>query len=191
MKKVGTIKLHSKRLVLRALKNDDLDLYCIYHYLDNDTRVNKYMRPIHSGIGSNSKLYLQLVTSRYEEPYFFTWGITLKESDIVIGTLEIYNVNKQAKQGEIGFRLAYEFWNHGYMSEALARVLEFAFKEVGFAMIIVHVNAKNIAAQKVASKQGFVHIHTYEEIQTNTNTSQILKYELSKHTWLECLINND
>ena len=181
MKKVGTIKLHSKRLVLRALKNDDLDLYCIYHYLDNDTRVNKYMRPIHSGIGSNSKLYLQLVTSRYEEPYFFTWGIVLENTDIVIGKIDIFNIDQEKCYGEIGFRLAYNYWNCGYMKEALGAVLDFVFNEVGFKTLCAYQDERNIASRKVLEYHGFKVKRSLDFLPSNSKHIQLNIFELTKN----------
>ncbi len=155
MNLTGTIELETNRLKLRRLRKDEQDIYYVYHYLDNDERVMSMVRPIMEPLGNNTELYLELTSKRYQDPTFYNWGIVLKETDIIIGTIEIFNVDKDHGYGEVGFRLAYNFWRCGYMSEALQRVIDFAFKEVGFTKLCAYHDEMNIGAQKVLEKVNF------------------------------------
>lgn len=58
-------------------------------------------------------------------------------------------------QSEIGYWLAEEFWGQGYASEAAARVLAFAFDELGIAQIVAGAFKENPASLAVLKKLGF------------------------------------
>lgn len=181
MKGLGTVELETKRLKLRKLKNNEEDLYYIYHYLDNDERVMRYVRALMEPLGNNTELYLELTVKRYQNPYFFTWGIVLENTDIVIGTIDIFNIDQEKCYGEIGFRLAYNFWNCGYMKEALGAVLDFVFNEVGFKTLCAYQDERNIASRKVLEYHGFKVKRSLDFLPSNSKHIQLNIFELTKN----------
>ena len=58
---------------------------------------------------------------------------------------------------EIGWRLARPFWGHGYASEAVSRVLAFAFRDLGLPELVSFTSTTNIRSQAVMSRIGMPH----------------------------------
>ena len=55
---------------------------------------------------------------------------------------------------EIGWRLAWRFWNKGYASEAARAVLAHAFGELGLREVVSFTTAANLASRRVMEKIG-------------------------------------
>jgi [ribosomal protein S5]-alanine N-acetyltransferase len=63
------------------------------------------------------------------------WGIILKESGTFIGTVGLNNLVKRMKRTEIGYEIHPNYWSNGYTSEAVKRVIDFCFQELGLHRI--------------------------------------------------------
>lgn len=55
---------------------------------------------------------------------------------------------------EIGWKLDREFWGHGYVTEAAARALDFAFAELGAPEVFAYVATENVRSRAVAERLG-------------------------------------
>ena len=58
---------------------------------------------------------------------------------------------------EIGWRLAYEHWGHGYVTEAARAVLDFAFDTLQFPEIVSFTAVGNVRSRAVMERLGFTH----------------------------------
>lgn len=58
-------------------------------------------------------------------------------------------------RANIGYDLEVNFWNNGYLTEALKAVIEFGFKKLEINRIEAEVMHGNIASEKVLAKVGF------------------------------------
>lgn len=58
------------------------------------------------------------------------------------------------RSGEVGYWIGKPYWNHGYASEALARLIDWALSEVGVEKIIGRVFAGNSPSSRVLEKVG-------------------------------------
>lgn len=56
---------------------------------------------------------------------------------------------------ELGYWLGEPWWGHGYMSEAVARVLDFAFDDLKLPRVIAGYFADNPASGRIQDKFGF------------------------------------
>ena len=59
----------------------------------------------------------------YEGGRGIRWGITLQNSDKLIGTCGFYNINKAWFSATLGYDLARPYWGKGIMTEALRAIL--------------------------------------------------------------------
>ena len=59
------------------------------------------------------------------------------------------------RKAEIGYWLGKSFWNKGYVSEALQRILQFGFEELHLNKIYASHFPHNPASGKVLQKNGF------------------------------------
>ncbi|WP_432355610.1 GNAT family N-acetyltransferase [Sporosarcina sp. A2] len=64
----------------------------------------------------------------YESKRGIRWGIVLKESRDLVGTVGLNNLNTHGKKAEIGFELHPLFWNQGITTEAVKEVVRYSFE---------------------------------------------------------------
>lgn len=57
---------------------------------------------------------------------------------------------------EIGYGLKEEYRHHGYMTEAVKAITEWALSQESVKQVEAETDAENIASQKVLSRSGFV-----------------------------------
>jgi ribosomal-protein-alanine N-acetyltransferase len=145
-------RIETSRLVLRDIKPSDAkDLFSFMS--DEETLQNNLMIP-HSKIAETDKL-IETVKKQYSKKREIRWGITLNDSDTIIGTIGYFNFYPQDFQAEIGVILAKQHWRGGLMTEALTAALTFGFKKMAFNRITVFIMPTNVAAIKLATKVGF------------------------------------
>ncbi len=112
------------------------------------------------------------------------WGITLKSSNIVIGTIGFNSwLTDRGMRGEIGYDLHQDYWRQGIMSEALKLVLTHGFQEMRLHRIEAMVDPDNVASASLLKKNGF----RYEGI--------LRDYEYFKDAYHSCacyaILSND
>ncbi len=78
------------------------------------------------------------------------YGIYLKNK--LVGRIDIINIDKESKSGEIDYWLSVKFVGKGYMPEALRMLEQEAFKRMGFNRVQIQTDTKNKASIRVAEK---------------------------------------
>jgi len=144
--------LTSERLLLRNLLEDDaLEIL----NLRSNELVTKYIdRPKMK----SEKEALAFIFNRKKdntENKFFYWGITVKSTKKLIGTICLWNISDDRKYAEIGYDLIPEYHHKGYMNEALINVIEFGFKEINFTTIEAFTSYKNKNSIKLLERINF------------------------------------
>jgi ribosomal-protein-alanine N-acetyltransferase len=125
-------KLTSSRLVLRALKT--IDISNIFA-LRSDAALRKYiLSPLHKNEQESLDFITRITNGNKKQKHYF-WGITLNNTDKLIGTICLWNFSKDKKTAEIGYDLFASQHNKGIMSEAIQTVLKFGFEEAHFQTI--------------------------------------------------------
>ena len=82
------------------------------------------------------------------------WGITQRNTDVVIGTVGLL-VEMTHATGGLGYDLARPYWRLGIMSEALAIIIRFGFRTVNLNRLQALVVPGNIASLKLLEKLNF------------------------------------
>lgn len=82
------------------------------------------------------------------------WGIVLKERGQLIGNIAVIEDKRKVKTKTLGYVLGEKFWNHGYMSEALIKVIDFLFETTDVNRIEAEHDTKNPNSGKVMAKAG-------------------------------------
>ncbi len=65
-------------------------------------------------------------------------------------------INPDHKRGMVGYWLGKAYWNQGYMSEALQRVMQYGFKERGLQKVYAECFVENRGSARVMEKSGMV-----------------------------------
>lgn len=83
----------------------------------------------------------------------WAWGLHLKDrsADGLIGVVEL---RREAKPDNRGFWLGRDFWGRGYMTEAVTRINDFAFDELGFETLIFSNALGNDRSRAVKTRTG-------------------------------------
>lgn len=123
----GTPELETDRLILRRLVSEDAE--DIFAYASDD-EVTPYMTWDTHQTVDDSRGFIDFILARYEQDAAGEWGIVLKDSGRLIGSMGFPWVDSKNKRGEIGYVLARPFWGQGLMPEAVDRLLKFAFEEM-------------------------------------------------------------
>jgi [ribosomal protein S5]-alanine N-acetyltransferase len=72
----------------------------------------------------------------------------------LIGTIDFGAIDDKHKFVEIAYVLSEEYWNQGITTEAVKKLIDFGFKELGLVRIQARCFEENIGSQKVMEKSG-------------------------------------
>ena len=81
-----------------------------------------------------------------------SWALALYDGT-VIGTIGL-RLTPPHRRRSAGYWLGTDYWNHGYMTEALAAVIAWAFDELRYVRVEAKCLARNPASGRVMEKAG-------------------------------------
>jgi RimJ/RimL family protein N-acetyltransferase/enterochelin esterase-like enzyme len=166
LKHKGTVALETERLILRRFKMDDLEE--IYHNCWSNPEVWKWSsyEPMDSidDVLILNNIFTDFWFSRYEKLEHYDWAVQLKSSDEIIGRLRGMHPNSRIRQIELAYELGQSWWNHGFMTEAVHRIIDFFINEVGFNRIYANHAHENMASGKVMQKCGMAYEGTARQM---------------------------
>ena len=165
MKHQGTKTLESERLILRRFAIDDAQ--AMYENWANDDEVTKFLTwPTPSDV-SVSKSVINSWLELYQKPEHYSWAIVLKEIDEPIGSIAAVEQRDDTKMVHIGYCIGRKWWNKGYTSEALNKLIHFFFEEVGVNRIESRYDLRNPNSGKVMHKCGLQYEGTMRQSDIN------------------------
>lgn len=138
------------RIVLRARAQDDLDALA---KLRNDLTLQEMLM---SQPRPNSADRVQdwlTGKSGRDDGVFFV--IAERDSDRVLGYVQVVNMNAQHGTGELGICIAPDSQGHGYGSSAMTLLEDYLQRVFSLRKLLLHVLADNEGAVKFYLKLGF------------------------------------
>lgn len=160
MNHLGTLKLETKRLVLRRFEKEDLEQ--IFQNCWSDFEVWKWTlyKPMHNikDVINIAEMFTDKWFGAYERPNRYSWAIQHKDSGEVIGRLFGMHPDDDLSQIELTYEIGKFWWNKGLMTEVVDEVIKFFFTLVGLNRIYSCHASDNPASGKVMQKCGM----TYE-----------------------------
>ena len=141
--------LYTERLTLRKMQRSDVS--DVYKYA-SDGRVTRYLlwNP-HLTLG-DTKRYLSYIERKYKKGEFYDWGIEYLGH--IVGTCGFTSFSIADNSAEIGYVLGSDFWGRGIAAEALKRVIEYGFCELGLNRIEGRFMSENERSLSVMKKCG-------------------------------------
>lgn len=152
MRNLGTKELKTERLVLRRIKIEDAQ--DMFERFASREECSRYFPWSAVTDLESYKNRVAVWVENYQDDLYFQWIIEWKETKDVIGIVNLHGVKEEEQSAETSYILAPDFWGKGVMTEALQRVLEFAFMEVGFNRVEADVFYGNEASERVLLKRG-------------------------------------
>ncbi len=147
--------LRTKRLVLREMK--PADSYDMYEYACRSD-VTKYLTWQPHPSRTYTREYLEFVLTKYREGEFYDWAIVWNaDGDMgqkMIGTCGFTSFNFDNNSAEVGYVINPLYRGRGIAPEALRRVIEFGFEELGLRRIEARYIVGNEVSRRVMEKAG-------------------------------------
>lgn len=145
--------LRTERLVLRELVAQDAPAL---FRMRSDERVMRHIPRQLAGTVIEAEELIATIAQGRSENNGITWGIVLKNTDDLIGTIGYYRLQKEHFRGEVGYMLHPDHWGRGYAGEALDAVVAHGFHVLGFHSIEAVTDPGNQASNRLLERQGFV-----------------------------------
>lgn len=138
---------------VRRLKRQDI------HSLQNnanDENISKFIPFIpHPYTLNNARKWINLTHRMARSNNAYHFGITLIETNEIIGMIGLKNINLLDLNAEIEYWVGSKYWKRGIASEALNLILKFAFNDLNLVRVYAFVPEKNIASIRLLDKFRF------------------------------------
>lgn len=160
MNHLGTKRLETERLILRRGAVEDAG--AMFRNWAGDPEVTKYLTwPTH-GSEDVSAMVLADWVKRWEAPDCYLWMIEWKESGEPIGSISVVEpIDERIQAAEVGYCIGRRWWHQGVVSEALKRVMDFLFDEVGVQRVAARHDPRNPHSGAVMRKCGMKYEGTH------------------------------
>jgi len=159
-------EIHTERLLLRKPRATDAPL--MFNAYAQDPTVTRYLmwRP-HANIAETRAVIDRFLTA-WESQEGFCWFLFTNDTDQMIGSIAARPENDGLN---LGFLLARPHWGNGYMPEAIAAVLEWAFTEPWVSRASAARDIENHSSARALEKAGFVRARILHEFSVHPNIS--------------------
>jgi ribosomal-protein-alanine N-acetyltransferase len=147
------MELETERLILREFQEGD---WQAMHEYASDPEVVRYMQWTPKTEEETREYVRRAIANQQEKPRRnYQFVLILKAEKRLIGACSIINVSSP-EDGEAGivYVLNRNFWNQGYMTEVVKRVIHFGFSELGLHRMYATLAPENVASACVLEKAG-------------------------------------
>jgi len=173
--------LTTERLILSRPVEGDMQH--IIHYLGSDKIYSENTANIPYPYKEADAEFLihEVVDKGFENETDFVFAIRNKEKGLIMGLIGIHHWDKANQKAEIGYWLGKEFWNKGYVTEAMTEVLAFGFKVLNLNKMFANFFPHNPASGRVMEKSGMRQEAVLrQEIYKNGKFLDFVRYSILK-----------
>jgi [ribosomal protein S5]-alanine N-acetyltransferase len=140
--------LTTERLTLRQLAIDDEQQIFI---LRSDSEINKYLDRQVSNTSDDARGFICKIT----ESGSLYWAITFSDKNLLVGTICLFGFSDENYKCEIGYELLTNFQGQGIMTEAMEKVIDYAFDTIKVKKIEAFLHRDNLSSIKLLEKFSF------------------------------------
>lgn len=152
---ITSLQLETNRLILRPIQPQDFDAFAA---MNADPRVMAFFPSTMTP--EETRASMERIEKQKTQYGFERLAITLKEDNKFIGfvgILALESIFPFAPGVEIGWRLAYPYWNKGYATEGAKAVLADAFNRLQLSEIVAFTFRENKPSERIMQKLGMTH----------------------------------
>ena len=143
--------IYTERLMLRQIIASDIDK--VFEGL-SDPVVTERMAVRYASL-EETKVQMDWYEGMTENDNGRCWAICSKTNEEFYGVVSLPFWNKQHRKTELGYWLLPAYWRQGYVREALAAVVDHAFREMNVHRILAEVEDDNLASIATLENAGF------------------------------------
>ncbi|WP_105615296.1 GNAT family N-acetyltransferase [Vallitalea okinawensis] len=155
--------LRSNRILLRQIIEEDAQL--IYNYQSDKDNFPYVDMQIYTEIDEARK-YITKMNKGVKENQWIIWAIADPQTNIILGTISIWNISEKNSKAELGYGLFPGNIGKGIMSEALKKVIDYGFNTMGLLEIEAYTNRNNMKSIALLVRSQFKKIADFEEKET-------------------------
>ncbi len=144
-------EIETERLLLRQLREDDLDLYHTRIFGDPD--VMRYLPAGKPVPRERTQAMMARFKEHWEQHQFGVWAVVDKSQDELIGHCGLQWLT-ETPEVEVLYALAKPYWGHGLATEAARASVRFGFEQVKLDRIIALAMPANLGSRRVMEHIG-------------------------------------
>jgi RimJ/RimL family protein N-acetyltransferase len=174
----GTVVLETPRLLMRTFRLDDLPHYAalnahpeVVRYLGGEPLTRPYSDEI-----------AEWANEVYEAEGMGLLAVERREDGVFLGMCGLHTLESYPDDVEVGWRLAYEHWGHGYATEAASAWLDHGFGHLGLPRVISTTDAPNERSLAVMRRLGMIFDHEGEIVDDGV-VYQAVIYSITAERW--------
>ncbi len=152
--------INSKKLLLRQVDKSDVNEI---FFLRSDERVMRYLDKAPAESLDDAYEFIKKISELENSADAVTWAITLTRNSKLIGTICLWNIQKEHYRAEIGYNLHPDYWGKGIMNEAVLEVINYGFNVMKLHSIEANVNPGNAASIKLLERNNFTREAYFKE----------------------------
>ena len=182
-------KLETERLILRQWSEQDVDPFVA---LNADPKVMEYFPSTLSR--DDTEKSVARIRMQFEQHNFGLWAVQLRATGAFIGFVGLHVPDFGAPFTpcvEVGWRLARDYWGHGYAPEAAAESLRDGYERVGLSEIVSMTSTTNLKSMRVMEKLGMTHDPAddfdHPKLPRDHHLCRHVLYRLTADRWRETL----
>ena len=179
--------IKTKRLLLRPWHETDLEPFA---KLNADPKVMEYFPAPLSR--EESDHFVNSIKEHFQKRGWGFWAVSVINGADFIGFIGLRYDDFEAPftpAVEIGWRLAYEFWNKGYATEGAQAALSYGFETLKLEEIISFTSTQNRRSRAVMEKLGMIHNpkddFDHSKLPKDHRLSRHVLYRLTRHDWVK------
>ena len=146
--------LETPRLILRQWRDADIDAWA---ELNADPRVMEFFPALYDR--ARAEKTAASMRQEIERDGYGFWATEIKATGAfagMIGLNEIAHDIPVFPKSEVGWRLAFSAWGHGYATEGAQAALQFAFDQLNWPEVVAFTAASNERSQRVMRRLGMI-----------------------------------
>jgi RimJ/RimL family protein N-acetyltransferase len=140
-----------ENVILRTFEKSDIDQL---HKFRNDKAITGSLGGFSTG---NSREAIDRKINSWEQHgNTMIWAVALKENDLCIGHIGLYDIDYVSRKAEVGMLIGEQtYWGKGIGFAITEAIVEFAFAQLNLHNIQARVLENNLASLRVFEKLGF------------------------------------
>lgn len=149
------INLKTVRLNLRPISESDIENVFELQSLEQTAQFNTSKVPIDI---NETKINVEkwIAENNEENIKHFNFAVELIDDNKFIGLIGLHLGKEHYKNAEVWFQYDYRFWNKGYATESLSKILDFGFETLKLHRIEAGCAVDNVGSVSVLEKVGML-----------------------------------
>jgi ribosomal-protein-alanine N-acetyltransferase len=144
--------LKTENLIMREIApRDREDLFMAR----KDPRMHEFTDTVPDETREDTEKYMEKMAKGVAGNQWIIWAIEHRNSQKVIGSICIWNLDSEGQSGELGFGIIPDYQGRGLMQEALRKVVEYGLGTMNLAHLDAFTEEMNVRSRKLLEKCRF------------------------------------